>query len=114
MNSEDAAAQRNYATAIQALREADDLYSQVTTEFPQESRTAEQGMRNAATRMREYKAALIQNAQSLSGTGFSATARQIARSGEQETSQQALRLLVRNDYNVAVQALKRQVEDSAP
>jgi tetratricopeptide (TPR) repeat protein len=106
--AESAALERNYARAIGLLREAEQNYQGVTDEFPAEFSRAESGLRNVRMVLRDMKKGLIENAQTLSGSGFSRDVRAIANLpiGVEDD---ALRSLLESEYQGAVRTLEQQL-----
>ena len=106
--AESAALGRNYAQAMGLLREAEKNYSGVTNEFPAEFNRAELSLRNVRVMLREMKKGLIENAQTLSGSGFSRDVRSMAgvQSGVEEN---ALRSLLQSEYLGAVRSLEQEL-----
>jgi tetratricopeptide (TPR) repeat protein len=107
--AEESVVQRDYARAITLLREAETRYASVTDEFPEEARVAALGLRNVSLRLKELKSDLVANSQSLSGSGYLYDVRQIA-GQTPDMSTQALKGLVKSEYDAAVKALGTHVE----
>ena len=110
--AEEASVRRDYAMAISLLREAQSQYAAVTDEFPAEARVAELGNRNVGLRIAELKGELIENAQSLSGTGFRFDAQRLA-SQTGDRNEQALKRMLNEEYDRALEALRRRVTDQS-
>jgi len=102
--AEEASIRRDYARAINLLREAEQRYQRVTNEFPNEAKTANIGLRGVSLRLRELKEELIANSQNLSGTGFAADADRLV-GGVKGLSREALREMVEREYEDALRAL---------
>ena len=103
------AARGNYAKALELAKNAEIQYLDVSDEFPEEYREANIGIRNIAHRIQEFKGALIQDAQLLSGTGFTTGVADLAQAGSVDLSRQALRTLVRDLYVNEVQKLSSEL-----
>ncbi len=106
--AESAAMSRNYAQAIGLLRKAEENYVGVTDEFPAEFNRAESGLRNVRMLLKDMKKGLIENAQTLSGSGFSRDVRAMA-SLPIGVEDMALRSVVESEYQGAVRALEQQL-----
>ncbi len=109
--SEREASRHNYAQAIALLKQAKGDYDSVSTEFPEEFQVANAASRNISFRLMELKTGLIQNAQSLSGTGFTGDARLIAGKRADELATQALKEMTVNKYKEELEALKAEKRD---
>jgi hypothetical protein len=105
--AEEAAVGRDYAGAIAFLRESETRYAAVTDEFPVEAKVAAIGLRNVSLRLKELKQELIGNSQTLSGSGYAYDVRRLA-GQTADGSAQALKGMVRSEYNGAVRALGQQ------
>lgn len=102
--AERAALNGDYAQAIGNLREAETLYRQVSDEFPAEFARARRSLGDVEPRMRALMTDLINNAQVLSGSGFSFDARRLAES-VQGLEEQALRAMVQSEFQGAAKKL---------
>ena len=97
MDAEDSEMRRDYARSIQYLRASERNYNEVTGEFPGLRRQANVGSRSIQIRLIQLKKALVDNAQLLSGSGFSFDAKQLA-SGVGDTSREAMISTLKADY----------------
>lgn len=95
----------DYGRAMEVLQEAQMLYSGVTTEFPDETRAAQSGLNSVVRRMEELRGEILRNAQRLSGTGSSGDVRALARTKSRELAEEALRKLMRDDYEAYLKEL---------
>jgi len=105
--AEESVVRRDFARAISLLREAEARYATVTDEFPEEAKIASLGLRNVSLRLKEVKNQLMENSQSLSGTGYLSDVRRLA-SDTPDNSAQALKGMVQNEFRGATSALGSQ------
>ena len=101
---------KHYAEAAVLLRQASDTYGTVTDEFALEYEKAQQGIRLVRGRLDEIKGALVDNAQSFSGSGFASDARALAQTRGKGLDQQALKAMVQQAYAKEIGALQARVE----
>ena len=103
LEAEGADQRREYAQAIQYLRDAQDRYSNVTTEFEDLNTDAVIGRRRVQVKLDQMKGGLVNNAQLLSGSGFAYDARLLAEmSGD--LSEETLRTILEQNYRSAIDA----------
>jgi tetratricopeptide (TPR) repeat protein len=107
--AEQLAMQRKPAEAITTLKQAQQAYEAVNDEFPVEYQAASQGLTNITGRLRELKTDLIQNAQSLSGSGVAFDARKLA-ADARALDEQALQALLTNQLNTQLDKAKAQYQ----
>lgn len=100
----------HYAEAAVLLRQAADTFSTVTEEFALEYEKSRQGIRAVQARLNEIKGALVDNAQSFSGSGFAMDARTLAQTRGKGLEQAALKALIQQEYDREIQALQQRVE----
>jgi tetratricopeptide (TPR) repeat protein len=99
--AEQLAMQQKPVDAIAVLKQAQQLYEGVNDEFAVEYEAASVGLTNISGRLRELKNELIQNAQSLSGSGTTFDAKKLA-SNAKALDEQALESLVNNQLDTAL------------
>lgn len=104
MDAEESGVRRDYAESIQYLRESEQNYSLVTDEFADPRRQANIGLKSVQSRLNEMKKALVENAQLLSGSGFTVDARKLV-SGVGDTSNDAMTSALKADYKSALEQL---------
>jgi tetratricopeptide (TPR) repeat protein len=102
--------QRKFSEAMTALKEAQKAYEKVADEFPMERQAAAMGMANIASRLRELKGEMVQNAQSLSGAGFNLDARRLAVTSAKNLDEQALRSLLNARLDAELDTLKTEMQ----
>lgn len=95
-DAEQMIARERFAEAISALKEARLRYEEVTDEFPTEYQAASLGLSNVDAKLRDLKTNLIENAQSLSGTGFVFEVQKATAKGFKDFDEQALKTLNMN------------------
>lgn len=100
--------QSRFADAFGRLKDAEARYSMVSGEFVTESQAANAGLANITTQLKELKTLLIENSQSLSGSGFSYTFQQQAVKNGQEISKQALMKLNAHQLDQEIARIKEE------
>lgn len=108
MDAEDSEMRRDYARSIQYLRASERNYNEVTGEFPGLRRQANVGSRSIQIRLIQLKKALVDNAQLLSGSGFSFDAKQLA-SGVGDTSREAMISTLKADYRRMLEEISGEI-----
>lgn len=107
--AEQEALKNRYAEAIALLRQAGAAYDEVTDEFPAEHQRRMRGMNNLRFRIDELKKEIMANAQVFSGTGFVLDARNLARRGDPGLSEEALKTLVRREFENEMKKLEERM-----
>lgn len=110
--AEQLAMARKHADAITVLKEAEQKYGSVTSEFPTEYQAATAGLSNVTMRLRQLKSELIQNAQTLSGAGFTGDLRKMAVAEGRTLDESALRALNQKLLNDELVRLKTSLQDA--
>ncbi len=100
----------HYAEAAVLLRQAADTFGTVTEEFGLEFEKSRQGIRMVQARLNDIKGALVDNAQSFSGSGFAMDARTMAQTRGKGLEQAALKALIQQEYAREINALQQRVE----
>lgn len=109
--AEECALEHKYAEAFGALKEAEQLYLEVSEEFVLEFQTANAGLATVSGRLREFRDKLVENAQTFSGTGFAFEARQLARTvPPKDFDERALQRLVVQQFEAEINKLKRDLQ----
>jgi tetratricopeptide (TPR) repeat protein len=108
--SEQEANDGHYAEAAVLLRQAADTYAVVTDEFALEYQKAQSGQRMVQARLNQIKGALVDNAQSFSGSGFASDARALAQTRGKGLETEALKALIKQEYDRKIAALQERVE----
>lgn len=105
--AEQLAMKGRHADAIGLLHEAEAKYKAVTTEFMPEYKTADSGLNTIAIKLGRLTNDLIQNAQSLSGSGAALDAERLAEAQTREIDQTALKALNVKQLNAELEQVKR-------
>jgi len=92
-DAEQLALEGRHADAIGLLHQAEAKYRTVTSEFMPELQAANMGLSNIAMRLRDLTGQLIQNAQSLSGSGSALDVRRLADANAKSIDEAALKAL---------------------
>ena len=107
--AEQEATRNRYAEAIALLRQASAAYYEVTDEFPAEHQRRMRGMNNLRYRIDELKKEIMVNAQIFSGSGFILDTRELARRGDPGLSEEALKTLVRREFENEMKKLEERM-----
>jgi len=107
--SEQEALDGHYAEAAVLLRQAQDTYLSVTDEFPLEFQKAQRGVQLARLQLDDIKGALVDNAQSFSGSGFATDARVLAQTRGKGLDEAALKQIAQESYQRELAALQARV-----
>jgi hypothetical protein len=99
----------HFAVAIRLLRQADEQYAMVTTEFLAESSIANIGREYVRSRTKAWNARFLQNAQTLSGSGTPDTARQLA-AQTPGLHNEVMRALLASELNASLDQLKKELD----
>jgi len=109
MDAEESELSRDYARSIQYLRASERNYNEVTGEFAELRRLANVGTRSVQMRLTQMKKALVENAQLLSGSGFTYDAKQLA-SGVGDTGIEAMTSTLKADYRSVLEEVAGEIE----
>ncbi len=113
--AEQLAFRRDYGGAIALLYEAQSGYGTVTDEFASEFRLAQNGILTAESRLNQLRRDLVSNAPTLSGLGSGFTTRKQAADAASELDAEALRALLRTQYDAEISRMKTEAtKDIAP
>lgn len=104
--AEQLAFRRDYGGAIALLYEAQSSYGTVTDEFASEYRLAQNGILTAESRLNQLRRDLVSNAPTLSGLGSGFTTRKQAADAASVLDAEALRALLRTQYDAEIDRLK--------
>ena len=85
--------QRKFGEALSVLQRSQEAYAAVPEEFAAEYLSASNGKNDVLARLNELRGKLVENAQTLSGTGFMAGASRMAERHQREFDQQMMRRL---------------------
>jgi len=107
--AEQLALKGRHADAIAKLNEAEAKYQAVTTEFVEEFQMADAGLNTIAIRLSRLTNELIQNAQSLSGSGAALDIERLAENQTREIDQTALKALNNKQLNDELEQVKQQL-----
>lgn len=107
-----------YAEAIALLREALEVYNEVSDEFPVEATQRTRAVREIQAQIDSLRETLLANAQMLSGSGSDLDMVELLREKAKQFDRDALRLLLRSAYQEEVADLEAsllpRLESSAP
>jgi tetratricopeptide (TPR) repeat protein len=107
-----------YAEAIALLREALEVYNEVSDEFPVEATQRTRAVREIQAQIDSLRETLLANAQMLSGSGSDLDIVELLREKAKQFDRDALRLLLRSAYQEEVADLEAsllpRLESSAP
>ncbi|MFP6598341.1 MAG: hypothetical protein VCC01_12855, partial [Candidatus Hydrogenedentota bacterium] len=109
MDAEESELSRDYARSIQYLRASERNYNEVTGEFGELRRQANVGTRSVQMRLTQMKKALVENAQLLSGSGFTYDAKQLT-SGVGDTGIEAMTSTLKADYRSVLEEVAGEIE----
>jgi tetratricopeptide (TPR) repeat protein len=110
--AEQEASRSHYAEAIVFLRQAQDAYTQVSTEFPAENQKRMQGTEDVRIRLHQLQQDLMANAQVFSGSGYIADAQTLAQKGAAELDRQGLEQLLQAETAQQFQELEQELADT--
>lgn len=110
--SEQEANDGHYAEAAVLLRQAQDTFGAVTDEFPLEYQKAMRGTQVARAQLENIKGALVDNAQSFSGSGFALDAKNLAQTSGKGLEEAALKQILQQEYQRELLALQDRVAPS--
>lgn len=108
--AEQEALKGRFAETIVLLREAENAYSEVTSEFAFEHMKATRGLQDIRQGIQRYKSRLVEDAQSFSGAGFALDAPGMARDHVREVDQAALRTLLNVGFQEEMRGLEREMQ----
>jgi len=92
-DAEQLAMKGRHADAIAKLHEAEATYKQVTVEFMEQLQAANTGLSNIVMRLKDLTGQLIQNAQSLSGSGAALDVQKLAEASTKVIDEAGLKAL---------------------
>ncbi len=101
---------RRYAEAITQLRDALELYREVTSEFVIERRAAQAGINRVTARLRDMRAGLQESAAELTGAGSSIDVADLADTEGALQRETLYKRMIENAYEQELERLRPQVE----
>lgn len=108
--AEQEALKGRFAETIVLLREAENAYGDVTSEFAFEHMKATRGLQDIRQNVQRYKTRLVEDAQSFSGAGFALDAPDMAQDHTREVDDAALRALLRAGFQEEMRTLERDLQ----
>ena len=109
--AEQEASREHFAEAIVFLRQAEDAYNQISTEFPAENQQRIKGADNVRLRLRGLQQDLMANAQIFSGSGYVADAQVIVKQGAAELDRMGLEQLLDAETKQQFQKLEAEMQE---
>lgn len=100
------------AEAIDLLREAEQVYLEVTDEFPQAYSLRERGLTQLRGRVQELKQQIMANASSYSGTGYIQDVAILVDRHDQGLDEAGLRAIMKRSYDAEMDALNRELAEA--
>lgn len=100
------------AEAIDLLREAENVYSEVTGEFPLEASLRDRGLSGVRIRVQELKQSIMVNAADFSGTGYVQDVKQLVEQYGQGMDEAGLKAILKRNYDEEYGELSRSLADA--
>jgi len=100
------------AEAIDLLREAEQVYLEVTDEFPLEAKLRDRGVSQLRTRVQELKQQIMANATNFSGTGYVQDVRQLVEQYGRGMDEAGLKAILQRTYDREYQTLSRDLAET--
>lgn len=100
------------AEAIDLLREAEQVYLEVTDEFPLEAKLRDRGVSQLRTRVQELKQQIMANATDFSGTGYVQDVRQLVEQYGQGMDEAGLKAILQRSYDREYETLLRDLAEA--
>lgn len=97
--ADEEALQGHGAEAIDLLREAEQVYLEVTDEFPLEAKLRDRGVTQLQRRVQELKQQIMANAADFSGTGYVQDVRQLVEQNGRGMDEAGLKAILKRSYD---------------
>lgn len=100
------------AEAIDLLREAESVYSEVSNEFPLEATLRDRGLSALRIRVQELKQNIMVNASNFSGTAYVQDVKRLVENYGQGMDEAGLKAILQRNYDEEYNALSRELSEA--